>query len=156
MRSVLVVAVAVVLLLSGIMLATTSADKTDKARREIVGLTPQQVKWFTPSYYKDGRERAQLVGDSSRGGAWVDRVKIPAGKRVLAHTHPDDEMVTVIEGTWYLGAGERFDAAKLQAYPAGSFVVIPAGLPHFVATKDGPAIVQSSGNGVFRTDFLEK
>jgi len=156
MRSPLVVAVAVVLLLSGIMLATTSADKTDKARREIVGLTPQQVKWFTPSYYKDGRERAQLVGDSSKGGAWVDRVKIPGGKRVLAHTHPDDEMVTVIEGTWYLGAGERFDAAKLQAYPAGSFVVIPAGVPHFVATKDGPAIVQSSGNGVFRTDFLEK
>jgi quercetin dioxygenase-like cupin family protein len=154
MRSVLVVAVAVVLLLSEIMPATTSAD--DKAKREIVGMTPQQVKWFTPSYYKDGRERAQLVGDSSKGGAWVDRVKIPGGKRVLAHTHPDDEMVTVIEGTWHLGAGERFDAAKLQAYPAGSFVVIPAGLPHFVATKDGPAIVQSSGNGVFRTDFLEK
>jgi quercetin dioxygenase-like cupin family protein len=153
MRSALVVAVTVVLLLAGIMVATTSADKTHK---EIVGLTPQQVKWFTPSYYKDGRERAQLVGDSSKGGAWVDRVKIPGGKRVLAHTHPDDEMVTVIEGTWYLGAGERFDAAKLQAYPAGSFVVIPAGIPHFVATKDGPAIVQSSGNGVFRTDFLEK
>ncbi|HEY0987515.1 MAG TPA: cupin domain-containing protein [Kofleriaceae bacterium] len=156
MRSVLVVAIAVALLLSGIMLATTAADRTDRARREIVGLTPQQVKWFTPPYYKDGRERAQLVGDSSKGGAWVDRVKIPSGKRVLAHTHPDDEMVTVIEGTWYLGAGERFDATRLQAYPAGSFVVIPAGLPHFVATKDVPAIVQSSGNGVFRTDFLEK
>jgi uncharacterized RmlC-like cupin family protein len=158
MRSVLVVAVAGVLILS-IMLRTTSADQTDKtgkAKREIVGLTPQQVKWFTPSYYKDGRERAQLVGDSSRGGTWVDRVKIPGGKRVLAHTHPDDEMVTVIEGTWYLGAGERFDVAKLQAYPAGSFVVIPAGVSHFVATKDGPAIVQSSGTGVFRTDFLEK
>ena len=155
MRSVLVVAVAAVLLVSG-MLAASSADKTNKAKREIVGLTPQQVKWFTPSYYKDGRERAQLVGDSSKGGAWVDRVKIPGGKRVLAHTHPDDEMVTVIEGTWYLGAGDRFDPARLQAYPAGSFVVIPAGLPHFVATKDGPAIVQSSGNGVFHTDFLEK
>jgi quercetin dioxygenase-like cupin family protein len=159
MRSVLVVAVAVVLILSEMMLAMTSADETDKtnkAKREIVGLTPQQVKWFTPSYYKDGRERAQLVGDSSKGGAWVDRVKIPGGKRVLAHTHPDDEMVTVIEGTWYLGAGERFDAAKLQAYPAGSFVVIPAGVSHFVATKDGPAIVQSSGTGAFRTAFLEK
>ena len=156
MTSVSVIAVAVVLLLSGTMLATTSADKTDKARREIVGLTPQQVKWFTPPYYKDGRERAQLVGDSGKGGAWVDRVKIPGGKRVLAHTHPDDEIVTVIEGTWYLGAGDRFDATRLQAYPAGSFVVIPAGVPHFVATRDGPAIVQSSGNGVFRTDSLEK
>ncbi|HKE15392.1 MAG TPA: cupin domain-containing protein [Kofleriaceae bacterium] len=156
MRSAPVVAVAVVVTLSGTMLATTSADKPAGARREVVGLTPQQVKWFTPPYYKDGRQRAQLLGDSSKGGAWVDRVKIPGGKRVLAHTHPDDEVVTVIGGTWYLGAGERFDAARLQAYPAGSFVVIPAGVPHFVATKDGPVIVQSSGTGVFRTDFVEK
>lgn len=48
---------------------------------------------------QDGRQRAQLFGDSSKGGAWVDRVKIPGGKRVLAHTHPQDELVTVIEGT---------------------------------------------------------
>jgi quercetin dioxygenase-like cupin family protein len=159
MRRVLVASVAVVLMLVGSMLAVTSADKThkaDKAKREIVGLTPQQVKWFTPTYYKDGRERAQLFGDSSKGGVWVDRVKIPGGKRVLAHTHLDDEMVTVIEGTWYLGAGEKFDAARLRAYPAGSFVVIPAGVAHFVATRDGPAIVQTSGTGVFRTDYLEK
>ncbi len=159
MRHMLVASVAVVLILSGVMLATSSADKADRAdraKREIVGLTPQQVKWFTPSYYKDGRERAQLIGDSSKGGVWVNRVKIPAGKRVLAHTHPGEEIVTVIEGTWYLGAGARFDAARLQAYPAGSFVVIPAGVAHFVATKDGPVIVQIAGTGVFRTDFLEK
>ena len=52
--------------------------------REIVGLTPEQVPWFTPPYYKDGRQRAQMFGDSSRGGAWIDRVKIPGGMRVLA------------------------------------------------------------------------
>jgi hypothetical protein len=66
-----------------------------------------------------------------------------------------DEIVTVIEGTWYLGAGERFDAAKLQAYPAGSFVVIPAGLLISSRPRTGRRS-QSSGNGVFRTDFLEK
>ena len=152
MRNALLVVAAVVMILS-ITLARTWADKT---RKEIVGLTPQQVRWFTPPYYKDGRQRAQLVGDSSQGGAWIDRVKIPGGMRVRAHTHPDNEMVTVIEGTWYLGAGETFDSAKLTGYPAGSFIVIPAGVPHFVATKEGIAIVQSSGTGVFRTDFLEK
>jgi quercetin dioxygenase-like cupin family protein len=114
------------------------------------------VQWFTPSYYHDGRQRAQLLGDSSRGGAWVDRVKIPGGGRVLAHTHPNDEVVTVIEGTWYVGEGERFDQAKLKGYPAGSFIVIPAGVPHFLAAKDGPVIVQLSGTGKFATDYLEK
>jgi len=123
---------------------------------KIVGFRPEQVKWFTPAYYKDGRQRAQLFGDSTKNGAWVDRAKIPAGMHVPAHTHPQDELVTVIEGTWYLGEGEKFDEAKLKAYPAGSFIVIPAGTPHFVATKDGPVIVQLSGTEKFRTDVLEK
>ena len=83
-------------------------------------------------------------------------MKIPSGGRVRAHRHTHDEMVTVIEGTWYVGTGERFDAAKLKGYPAGSFILIPAGLPHFVATKDGSVIVQVSGTGKFETEYLEK
>ena len=125
-------------------------------KKEVVGITAEQVRWTTPPYYSDGRQRAQLFGDSNQGGAWVDRVKIPAGKRVLAHTHPQDELVTVIEGTWYIGEGERFDPAKLKGYPAGSFIVIPSGTPHFVATNDGPVIIQLSGTEKFRTDYLEK
>ena len=125
-------------------------------KKEIVALTPEQVQWFTPSYYKDGRQRAQLVGDSGKGGAWIDRAKIPAGGLALAHKHPQDELVTVIEGTWYLGEGEKFDAAKLKGYPPGSFIIIPAGVPHFVAAKDGAVIVQVSGTGKFGTDYLEK
>src|SRR6266498_4846543 len=93
--------------------------------KEIIAFTPQQVRWFTPPYYTDGRERAQLLGDSSQGGVWIDRAKIPAGKRVLAHTHPQDEPVTVIEGTWYLGEGSKFDPTTLKAYPAGSFILSP-------------------------------
>jgi quercetin dioxygenase-like cupin family protein len=143
-----------VLTLAGLTwLSITWADETKK---EVIGLPPEQVPWFTPSYYTDGRQRAQMFGNSSQGGAWIDRVKIPSGMRVLAHTHPDTELVTVIEGTWYLGLGEKFEPAKLKGYPAGSFIVIPAGVPHFVATKEGTVIVQTSGNGIFRTDFLEK
>jgi hypothetical protein len=130
--------------------------KGQKSESNIAGITPTQVRWFTPTYYTDGRERAQLYGDSSQNGPWVDRVKIPAGKHVAAHTHPRDELVTVIEGTWYVGAGNKYEPAKLQGYPAGSFVLIPAGLPHFVATRETAVIVQLSGTERFRTDSLEK
>jgi quercetin dioxygenase-like cupin family protein len=153
MKRALLVVAAAVITLSAVVLAKSLAGQK---RKEVVGLTPQQVRWFTPSYYKDGRQRAQLLGDSSQGGTWVDRVKIPGGGRVLAHTHPQDEQVTVIEGTWYLGTGERFDPGKLKGYPAGSFIVIPAGVPHFLAAKDGPVIVQLSGSIKFSTDYLEK
>ena len=128
-------------------------DQKDKA---IVGVMPAQVRWLTPPYYTDGRQRAQLYGDSNQGGAWIDRVKIPAGKHVGAHTHPQDELVTVIDGTWYVGMGEKYDPAKLKGYPAGSFVLIPADLPHFVAAKESAVIVQLSGGERFRTEYVEK
>jgi len=153
MKKAFLVAAGAVMIVAAMMWATARDHKTKK---EVVGFTPEQVRWFTPSYYKDGRQRAQLLGDSSQGGSWVDRVKIPGGGRIPAHTHSHDEQVTVIEGTWYLGEGERFDPVRLKGYPAGSFIVIPAGVPHFVAAKDGAVIVQLSGTGRFGTDYLEK
>ncbi len=144
------------LMLAVLLLAAITLMVAETNKKEIVAVTPLQVRWFTPSYYTDGRQRAHLLGDSSQGGAWIDRAKIPAGKHVRAHTHPQDEPVTVIEGTWYLGQGERFDPAKLKGYPAGSFIVIPAGVPHFVAAQEGAVTVQLSGIGRFGTDYLEK
>lgn len=139
-----------------VFVAVALATWASQSKTEIVGTTAEQVRWFTPRYYRDGRQRAQLFGDSNRDGAWVDRVKIPAAARVLAHTHPQDELVTVIEGTWYVGEGKAFDAGKLKSYSAGSFIVIPAGIPHFVAPTDGVVVVQLSGTEKFRTDYVEK
>ena len=144
---------ALIAIVAALASATSPAEQNKK---EIVALTPDKVKWFTPSYYTDGRQRAHLFGNSSEGGSWIDRVKIPAGSRVLAHTHPQDELVTIIEGTWYLAEGTKFDAVKLQGYSAGTFIVIPAGTPHFVATKESTVVVQLSGTGKFQTDYLEK
>jgi len=146
-----VLAVVIVALIVGTFAVIFAQQKS-----EVVGLTPEQVRWFTPTYYKDGRQRAQMYGDSSNDGVWVDRVKIPADAHVLAHTHPHDELVTVIEGTWYVGEGEKYDASKLKAYPVGSFVVIPAGLAHFVATRKDAVVVQVSGLGKFATEYVEK
>ena len=147
---------AVAIVATIIMAIAWATSLAEHRKKEIVGLTADEVRWFTPSSYNDGRQRAQLFGDSNHGGTWIDRVKIPAGVRVLAHTHSCDELVTVIQGTWYLGEGARFDPAKLKGYPAGSFVVISAGIPHFVAAKEGSVVVQISGIGKFQTQYLEK
>jgi quercetin dioxygenase-like cupin family protein len=146
---------ATLIVLVAIMPALIRGQKSEKDKG-IVVVMPGQVSWFTPPYYTDGRQRAQLYGDSNQGGPWIDRVKIPAGKYVAAHTHPQDELVTVIEGTWYVGVGNKYDPAKLKGYPAGSFVLIPAGLPHFVAAKESAVIVQLSGGEKFRTEYVEK
>ena len=150
MKSVLVLTVAV------FAIAVWATNAAEQAQKAILGITADEVRWFTPAYYHDGRQRAQLFGDSSQGGTWIDRVRIPSNTQVPAHTHPQDELVTVIEGTWYVGEGTRFDSARLKGYPAGSFIIIPAGTPHFIAAKDQSVIVQLSGVAKFQTTFLEK
>ena len=49
-----------------------------------------------------------------------------------------------------------YDPAKVKGFPAGSFVLIPAGLPHFVAARESAVIVQLSGGEKFRTEYVEK
>jgi hypothetical protein len=49
--------------------------------------------------------------------------------------------VTILEGTWYTGDGEKFDAAALKALPAGSFRTEPANVPHFVEARE-PVMIQ--------------
>src|SRR5690349_19916657 len=153
MKRVLSAAATLITIFTAVAWETSLAEHSSKG---IVGFTADEVRWFTPPYYNDGRQRAHLLGDSSQGGTWIDRAKIPGGVRVLAHTHPQDEPVTVIEGTWYLGEGAKFDSAMLKDYAPGSFILIPAGVPHFVAVKKGTVVVQLSGTGKFQTDYLEK
>jgi hypothetical protein len=90
MKRVLSAASTVVTIVTAVTWATSMAERSKK---EIVGLTADEVRWFTPPYYNDGRQRAHLFGDSSQGGTWIDRVRIPGGARALAHTHPQDELV---------------------------------------------------------------
>ena len=142
------------LMLAVLVIAAIGFVVADTNKKEIVAITPSQVRWFRPPYYTDGRQRAHLLGDSNQEGAWIDRAKIPAGKRVLAHTHPQDEPVTVIEGTWYLGEGTKFDTAKLKAHPAGSFILIPAGVPHFVARRKVMSSFSSAAIANFRRTML--
>jgi hypothetical protein len=61
MKRVLSTAATVVTLVAAVAWATSLAERSKK---KIVGLTADEVRWFTPPYYNDGRQRAQLFGNS--------------------------------------------------------------------------------------------
>ena len=109
---------------------TLAMTQDDKTKKEIVGLDPETsavvYAFLLPGWAAAGAvaRRFQPRRRVGRSGSRYTQRRT----RSRAHTHPHDEVVTVIEGTWYLGEGERFDAAKLKGYPAGSFIVIPAGV----------------------------
>ena len=108
--------------------------------------TPEQITWKDNPRVR-GLGVARIVGSAKKPGAFVHRVKFPAGRVVQSHSHPDDRTYTVLSGTWYIGWGNTYEPEKLTALPAGSFYTEPAGVPHFITTPDGETIVQVTGTG---------
>jgi len=110
--------------------------------------TPSTVKWEAGTGEFKGLTVAWMSGDPTKAGPWTVRLKAPAGAKFPVHYHNDTEMVTVISGTFAAAIGDKFDASKLMALPAGSYVVIPAGMKHYAMAKTD-CIVQLSGTKPF-------
>jgi quercetin dioxygenase-like cupin family protein len=119
-----------------------------------VSLTPSQLTWAPGRV--PGVENAALLGSSKAQGPYIERVRFPANFVIQPHTHPDQRSYTILSGTWYIGYGDKFDETKLQALPAGSFYTEPAGVHHFVASKDEPVVLQLSGMGPTATQLLDQ
>ena len=78
---------------------------------------------------------------------YVNRVKFPAGFKVMPHWHAEERTVAVLEGTFYMGLGEQWDESKMKGYPAGTFLSEPPKMPHYTWAKDGEVIIQITGIG---------
>ena len=117
-------------------------------------LTPDQLEWEANPRVP-GLGVARIISKGTEAGPYVYRVRFPKGRVVQAHSHPDDRTYTVLEGTWYVGWGEKYDELKLIALTPGSFYTEPAGVAHFVATPDGEAIVQVTGTGPTKVDYVD-
>src|SRR5918998_1746914 len=93
-------------------------------------VTPDKVKWGpAPPSLPPGAQLAVLEGDPSKAGApFAIRAKLPDGYRVPPHWHPTNERIIVLQGTFGMGLGERFDPAAGRELPVGSYVVAPKGV----------------------------
>ena len=120
-----------------------------------ISLTPSEVKWNDAPGLGPGFKIAVIEGDPKVAGPLMMRIKIPANGKIAPHTHPALEHVTVISGTFYLGIGEKVDASKAGAYPAGGVVVIPQGMPMFAFAKGKETVVQVHGIGPWATNYLK-
>ena len=118
-------------------------------------LKPGDVKWGpAPPALPPGAQMAVLVGNPAQsGGAYTIRAKLPDGYKVPPHWHPVDENVTVLMGTLLVGRGEKFDLAKTEALPAGSYMRMPKTMRHFAAAK-GETIIQVHGIGPFEITYV--
>jgi len=129
------VAMAVVALTS---IGATAAD-------DHVMVSPDQLKWgAAPPYLPKGGQVAVVSGDPSKEG--IIRLKVPAGYKVAAHQHPQDENLTVISGQVKFGMGDKADESNTTAFKIGAFVKASKGMTHFVFFPE-ETILQVHGIG---------
>ena len=91
---------------------------------------------------EDGTKYALLEGRRDvPGEVFSYAFSIPAGSWDPPHAHTADARVFVARGTLYLGYGEAFEREKLQAYPTGSYLLVPAGAQHFDGSEEETLII---------------
>jgi hypothetical protein len=88
------------------------------------------------------------------GAPYVIRIHNDAGFVVLPHTHPEDEHIVVIRGSWWLGMGPRADRGAWEPLELGAYGFVPARMPHF-AWSETATTLQVHGIGPFSTDVVD-
>ncbi len=91
-----------------------------------------------------------LYGDPEVAGqVFVMRIRELPGAVVPPHSHPVDEHITVVKGTWYFGFGERFDPTTLRELKSGTYAFAPKGTWMFGYAPE-EAVVEVHGVGPFQ------
>jgi quercetin dioxygenase-like cupin family protein len=125
---------------------------SSEIRAQTNAVTPDQLKFNrNPA---TGSELAVVMGNPRDPAPFVLRVRYPAGLKAMPHSHPNDTYVTVISGVLRYAEGEKFDDSKFKDYPAGSFFVIPANVPHY-ENATAPMEFQAHGMGPIRFIFVD-
>ncbi|HMJ05674.1 MAG TPA: cupin domain-containing protein [Chthoniobacterales bacterium] len=132
-----------------------AAEEKEKAGAS-VGITtanqhqvidPANIVWGEqPPGLPPGAKAAVLSGDPGKKGSFTVRLRMPAGYKIMPHTHPTAENITVLSGTFHLGTGDKFDESAGHTMGAGGFMAMPAGMKHFAwATEESTIQVHAEG-----------
>jgi anti-sigma factor ChrR (cupin superfamily) len=137
-----------------IALAALSALPAWAADEHHTVVPVEDVTWSPgPLTLPSGAQLAVLFGSPAEEGPFVIRLKFPAGYDVPAHWHSKEEQVTVIAGGFGMGTGEALDRDAAPLLAPGSFVRIPARMPHYAWT-DQETVVQINGVGPFDITYI--
>jgi quercetin dioxygenase-like cupin family protein len=78
------------------------------------------------------------------------RLKFPAGYEIPTHSHPTDELITVVSGKARMALGENATASDAEPLTPGTFMLLPAGAWHSLWIDD-ETVVELHSTGPFDT-----
>lgn len=114
----------------------------------------ENIEWKPFSAFPPAVRLAVIVGDPLEPGPYTIRVRVPHGVKLMPHKHPEDRVYTVMSGVFYIGLGDQFDADKLEAYPAGTVIVLPGNTSHFHWAKSGEYVTQVTAIGPLGLEYI--
>lgn len=106
---------------------------------------PEQIPWKRNA--AGTTETAVIYGDPEKPGLYAVLTKWLPGNMSRPHWHPNDRVITVIKGTWWVGTGEKYDPDSTVAMPAGSVVTHFGKEVHYDGAKEGEAVLMIVGEG---------
>ena len=117
-------------------------------------LKSADIKWTdAPPSMPPGAQIAVIEGDLKKAKPFAFRLKLPANYKIAPHTHPAIEHVTVLSGTFYMGAGDQLDLEKAVALTPGSFAAFQPGHSMFAWTEE-ETVVQVHGVGPWGINYI--
>lgn len=137
------------------MKGATMARPHQPGEANFRSILPEEIEWRQFPAFPPEARLAVLIGDPSKPGPYVVRVKLPGGGKLMPHRHPEDRIYTVMSGVFYIGLGDTFDGDKVKAYPPGSVIVLPGDTPHFHWAKSGEYVTQVTAIGPLGLDYLD-
>ena len=137
---------------AGAKVATQAPGPANQTRHIV---TADQLTWGEPPpALPKGAQLAVLNGDpAAKTGSFTVRVKFPDGYKVMPHTHPTAENVTVLSGALRVGMGREWSEATMQELTAGAFAHMPANAAHYVQTR-GETVIQIHGTSPFTLTYI--
>jgi hypothetical protein len=115
---------------------------------------PDELKWTDVPSLPAGAKLAVIEGPLNEAAPFTFRLKFPVNYQLPAHWHPAIEHVTVISGTFNMGAGDKLDRSKTKALPAGSIAIMQPKTNHFAWTEE-ETIVQVHGVGPWAINYVD-
>ena len=122
-----------------------SAAQSPQLNPAAIAITlPDKIQWQANPM---GLESAVMYGDPSKPGLYIMLVKWLPHHMSHPHFHPNDRLITVLSGTWWVGTGAKFDPDSTVPLPAGTFVTHFAKQIHYDGAKDTEAVLEIVGEG---------
>ncbi len=106
---------------------------------------PKDIKWVENT--KAGSAQAVMVGDPTKPGLYIVLTRWHAHHMSRPHFHPNDRFITVLEGTWWVGTGTKYDPDSTTPVPTGSFVTHFGKGIHYDGAKDADVTLEILGMG---------